>query len=236
MKLHIIIHEDFEGPAAILEWIKEKKHAVTFSRVYAGDVLPKDTADFDFLIVMGGPQSPSTTLKACPYFDAKAEIALIKQAAQQEKYVLGICLGAQLIGEAFGAAVERSPHKEIGVFDIHLTQAGLDDPLFSQFPATFLVGHWHGDMPGISEGATLLAYSAGCPRQIVRYSPKVYGFQCHFEFTSEAIETMLSHCGHEIEAAKNSLYIQSGEALRKHNYNKMNQLLYSFLDSLTSIA
>ena len=33
-----------------------------------------------------------------------------------------------------------------------------------------------------------MASSEGCPRQIVKYSDRVYGFQCHMEFDAEVIE------------------------------------------------
>ncbi|MEA7543776.1 hypothetical protein ONO12_25665, partial [Salmonella enterica subsp. enterica serovar Montevideo] len=41
---------------------------------------------------------------------------------------------------------------------------------------------------GLTDQATVLAESEGCPRQIVQYGNFVYGFQCHMEFTVEAVE------------------------------------------------
>jgi GMP synthase (glutamine-hydrolysing) len=117
------------------------------------------------------------------------------------------------------------------VFDVTLTEAGKKDPVFKTFPETFPVGHWHGDMPGLTPAAEVLATSAGCPRQIVRYSPRVYGFQCHFEFTPNAIEGMIQSCGYELETHKNLPYIQTAHQLRDNDYTGMNELLYKFLDS-----
>ncbi len=232
MKIHIIMHESFESPAAIEEWGCSKNHEISYTRLYRGDALPNDAKGFDFLVIMGGPQSPATTIEECSHFNAKAEIKLIAQAVKAEKLVLGVCLGAQLIGEALGAKFDHSPHREIGVFEVNLTPEAKDDPIFSKFPKSFLVGHWHGDMPGLTQESTLLAYSQGCPRQIVRYTPKVYGFQCHFEFTKKAIEDMIQNCGHELEAGKNASYIQSAEVLREQDYQGINQLLYNFLNCL----
>lgn len=230
MKLHAIIHESFETLGAIETWAHQNKHSLAYSRVYEGDKLPNSVDDFDFLFVMGGPQSPSTTLEECPHFDAKAEIELIRRAADADKKILGVCLGAQLIGEAFSASYEHSPNKEIGVFNLHLTAEAAHDPIFSTFPKIFPVGHWHGDMPGLAKDSILLAYSEGCPRQIIRYAPKVYGFQCHFEFTPEAIENMLEHCGKEIVSRPDRPYIQSSAELRQHDYQIMNEFLFKFLD------
>lgn len=229
MKIHIIMHESFEAPAAIESWAKLRKHQITYTRLYDKGKLPQNADDIDFLIVMGGPQSPSTTKEECPYFDANKEIDFIRKIINGGKLTLGICLGAQLIGEALGANFGHSPNKEIGIFELTLSADANDDPVFSTFPKKFLVGHWHGDMPGLTPESRILAASKGCPRQIVRYSPKVYGFQCHFEFTKESVEGMIKHCGHELNGV-NLPYVQSAEELRKQDYDSMNKLLFTFLD------
>ncbi len=97
-----------------------------------------------------------------------------------------------------------------------------------------MVGHWHGDMPGLTKESKVLATSAGCPRQIVKYSPKIYGFQCHFEFTTDSIEEMIRNCAGELETHKALPYIQTANKLRSHNYESMNLLLFKFLDYIKS--
>lgn len=232
MKVHIVMHESFESPAAIEIWALKKGHDITYTRLYEGGVFP-DNTDFDFLVIMGGPQSPETTLTECPHFNAQKEIAFIKKAIEEKKVLLGVCLGAQLIGEALGAKFDHSPNREIGVFPVLLTEEGKNDPIFSSFPEKFMVGHWHGDMPGLTADSKILAISEGCPRQIICYSPKIYGFQCHFEFTSEAIETMIENNAHELEKYKELPYIETAEQLRGYDYSEMNQFLFNFLDRIT---
>lgn len=227
------MHESFESPAAIETWAQKKGFDITYTRLYNGDTF-SDECNFDFLVVMGGPQSPDTTLAECPHFDAQKEMAFIKKAVEEKKIVLGVCLGAQLIGQALGAYFEHSPNREIGVFSVMLTEDGKQDPIFSEFPKEFMVGHWHGDMPGLTVESKILATSEGCPRQIVRYAPKVYGFQCHFEFTPEAIETMIENNTYELEKYKGLLYIETAKQLEKNDYSEMNRLLFSFLDKITS--
>lgn len=230
MNIHFVIHESFESPGAISKWAQSNKHTITSTKLYDNEVLPIGTTSIDFLVVMGGPQSPATTLEECPHFDAKAEIDLIADAVKNDKLVLGVCLGAQLIGEALGAKFDHSPNREIGVFDITLTENAKNDPTFSKFPRVFPVGHWHGDMPGLTSESEVLAFSEGCPRQIVKYSPKVYGFQCHFEFTKESIEGMINNCSHELDEYKNLPYIQNENTLRANDYSEINNKLFSFLD------
>lgn len=235
MKIHIVIHESFESPAAIEDWALAKNHEISYSRIYAGEKLPKNALEFDFLIVMGGPQCPATTIEECSYFNAAAEIELIRNAILKNKLILGVCLGSQLVGEAYGAKFEHSPHKEIGVFPVTLTKDAKNDPIFSNFPADFLVGHWHGDMPGILADTKILATSEGCPRQIVAYESGVYGFQCHFEFTLTSIEEMIKNSKLELESLLGNPFIQNADQLRKNDYATINNFLFSFLDQMENI-
>ena len=45
--------------------------------------------------------------------------------------------------------------------------------------------------------AVVLATSQGCPRQIVRFSPKHYAFQAHLEFDPKAIDLLIAADGEE---------------------------------------
>jgi GMP synthase (glutamine-hydrolysing) len=235
MNIHILQHEAFESPAAIENWIKTCGHTATFTRFYAFEKLPENIDSIDLLLILGGPQSPSTTTDECSYFDGKAEITFIKKAIEANKKVLGICLGAQLVGEALGAKVEHSPNREIGKYEIKLTNAGMSDPLTSLIPKIIEVGHWHGDMPGLTAESEILATSDGCPRQIVRYLPMVYGFQCHLEFTSDAIAEMIENCSDELVKFAEKPYIQTQKQLLENNYSDMNELLFKMLDKFSTM-
>jgi GMP synthase (glutamine-hydrolysing) len=232
MKIHFIQHEIFEAPGAYLEWAKERNHTINFSKVYENKTLPESTESVDLLIIMGGPQSPYTTLEECPHFNAKAEIAFIQKCIYAGKAVVGVCLGAQLLGEALGAKVENSPEKEIGVLPIQLTEHGLNDEKMNHFGSSLLVGHWHSDMPGLNIDSKTLATSIGCPRQIVAYSNLVYGFQCHMEFNHEVIELLIAE--EEDFLTNNTAYkfVQKPGEIRNNDYTEMNNKLFQFLDKL----
>lgn len=205
---------------------------MAYSRVYAGDPLPAAVNDIDLLIVLGGPQSPATPKSECPHFDAAAEKALISRAISTNRAVVGVCLGAQLIGEALGAKYESSPAKEIGKFPITLTEDGIKNEKLAHFGKTLSVGHWHSDMPGLTARAKVLAYSEGCPRQIVEYNPLVYGFQCHLEFTREVIALLIAASENELAGLTRHRFVQQPDALRQNDYSEMNEKLFVFLDKL----
>lgn len=232
MNVHFIIHEEFEAPGAYELWVKKHNYTATYSRVYLGDSLPHTVNNIDILVIMGGPQSPATTKEECPHYDSKAEQAIILAAVKAKKIVLGICLGSQLIGEALGAEFAHSPQKEIGKFPITLTEEGEKNPLFSHFGKALSVGHWHSDMPGLTKEAKILAYSEGCPRQIIEYSDIVYGFQCHMELTLDVVELLIAESKSILSRANTYPFVDTPEKLRSHNYNEMNEKLYTFLNKL----
>ena len=235
MNIHFILHETFEVPGAYLKWAQERGHNVTSTKVYEEEKLPETVDGIDFLIVMGGPQSPDENRQAFPYYDPKAEIKLIQKAIDADIYIVGVCLGAQLLSVAYGCKYEHSPEREIGVFPINLTEAGLADDHIKDFGSTLDTGHWHGDMPGLSDNAVVMATSKGCPRQIVRFSPKHYAFQAHLEFDPEAIDLLIAADGEEHLRQQNQElpFVQTPEQLRANDYSQMNKKLFAFLDSLT---
>ncbi|MFC3024872.1 glutamine amidotransferase [Vibrio zhugei] len=234
MKFHFVIHEAFEGVGYFEHWLHERNYRSSHSRTYLGEALPTSELDFDCLIVLGGPQSPSTTIKECSYFDSLKEQELIRNAIENRKAVIGICLGAQLIGQALGAHYEASPHLEIGYFPIHLTTDGVEDPLFNSFEPTEIVGHWHNDMPGLTESAKVLAYSEGCPRQIIRYSEFVYGFQCHLEFVESGYSGLIEHSMDTLAKHDTYRYVDPESSMVNFSTNRMHQLLTYFMDNLVS--
>ena len=236
MRVHFILHETFEVPGAYLKWAQERGRQVTTTKVYEKELLPETIDGIDFLIVMGGPQSPDEDREAFPYYDPKSELAFMKEAIAADIYIVGVCLGAQLLSVAYGAKYEHSPEREIGVYPITLTEAALKDEHVKVLGPTLNTGHWHGDMSGLTEDAVVLATSQGCPRQIIRFSPKHYAFQTHLEFDSEAVDLLIAADGEEVlkEQSSKLTFVQNPQAIRDYDYREMNAKLFAFLDSLTN--
>ncbi|WP_440135570.1 glutamine amidotransferase-related protein [Chitinophaga sancti] len=216
MHIHFIIHEAYEAPGAYLLWANARNFKVSFTHIYEGQFPPANANGIDLLIVMGGPQSPDTL------HTAREEMQLINACIRANKAVVGACLGAQLIGEALGARHDRSPHKEIGVLPIELTNAGIKSDMIGHFGAILDVGHWHYDMPGLTAQCKILAKSKACPRQIIEYTPLVYGFQCHMEFTPEVLALLIANSDEE--------EIQNADA----SFTEMNEKLFIFCDKLVA--
>ncbi|AZM62273.1 MULTISPECIES: glutamine amidotransferase-related protein [unclassified Streptomyces] len=233
MRVHTVVHESFEGPGAIEDWARTRGHALTRTRLHEGDALPASASGIDLLVVMGGPQRTTTTTEECRHFDAAAEKALIAACVTAGAAVVGVCLGAQLLGEALGAPAEPSPYREAGAFPVTLTAQGRRHPFLAGFGDTFTAGHWHSDMPGLTPGAAVLAASAGCPRQIVAYGDRVYGFQCHLEFTPDLVRALLARTNDE--ASRPEGPFDRPDGLRNLDLPAMNHRLTSFLDRLAGV-
>ena len=153
------------------------------------------------LIFMGGPMSANDD-----FAYLRQELECIRQAVERGQPVLGVCLGSQLLAKAMGARVYKNSTKEIGWFDVQLTDAGRQDALLSGLDSPEAVFHWHGETFDLPDGATWLAYSECCRHQAFRVGSNIYGLQFHLEVTPEMIADWCrqdENCGdvRELESA-----------------------------------
>jgi GMP synthase-like glutamine amidotransferase len=194
VRIHVVKHVPFEGPARIAEWADERGHAMTESLALLES--HPQPEDFDMLVVMGGPMAADNHADH-PWLDAEKRFAA--EAVNADRIVLGVCLGAQVIAAALGATVRRNPQKEIGWYSVVRTPAGAIDPVFSAFPEELVVGQWHGDTFDLPSGAVLTASSAACANQaFTARGGRVVGLQFHLEWDSATLEALLEACGDDL--------------------------------------
>lgn len=150
------------------------------------------------IVILGGPMSVG---QVADYPHLQYEQQIIREAIERDIPILGICLGAQLIAAALGATVGPNVEKEIGWYDIDLSDAGQSDPLLSTMRTRERIFQWHSDTFALPDGAVHLAGSTGCANQAFRYGDKVYGFQFHLEADAPTIERWLDAPVHRSELA-----------------------------------
>ena len=212
MRFHCLFHVSFETPGLLTDHILERGHSLRTTALFLGEPLPS-TAQFDALIIMGGPMSVHDE-DAYPWL--REEKDLIAAAIREKKKVLGICLGAQLIALVSGARVYPNPQKEIGFWPLRWTEAAAGffprlgkeaagRSTWLERPADSLVFHWHGETFDLPAGAVLLASSEACVNQAFALGDHVLGLQFHPEVTPEIIRAMIDHEGEELVDAP---YIQ----------------------------
>lgn len=185
MDAYIFQHVEFEGPGAILPYLESRNFQVRLVKLYAGDAIPSPSS-VDFAVLMGGPMS---ALDEDEYPYLALEKRFCREMFALKKPLLGICLGAQIMANAFGAAIRKNPEKEIGWFPV-IFENGLSMEAF----------HWHGETFDIPELATPLAYSAACKNQGFRLG-RIVGLQFHLETTRESMNAILENCSDELETA-----------------------------------
>jgi GMP synthase (glutamine-hydrolysing) len=176
MKVLIVQQVECEGPGYLRDFLHEKGIGYEIPKMYEEEQLPDD---FDALVVLGGPMNVYEE-ERYPYLKALTEA--IKNFATEGGYYLGFCLGGQLLAKALGAKVRRNHTREIGNFEIGLTEKGVEDPLFKGFKHTFPALEWHRDTFDIPEEAVKLAESELCSNQAFRFK-NAYGLQFHLETT-----------------------------------------------------
>ena len=142
-------------------------------------------ADFDGVLLSPGPGTPE---------GAGASIALVRACAETRTPLLGVCLGHQAIGVAFGATVDRAPELLHGkTSSVYHTNVGVLQGLPNPFVAT----RYHSltirpdTVPGELE---VTAHTSSGVIMGVRHAElPIHGVQFH-------PESILTQCGHRMLA------------------------------------
>jgi|BEDMetMinimDraft_2_1075160.scaffolds.fasta_scaffold00188_15 GMP synthase-like glutamine amidotransferase len=181
MNLLLIKHEDREGAGRIKDFLD-------FKELYSDEL--KGNEEFESLIIMGGSMS---VYEMNNYPFLKIEEELIRKAIKENKRVLGICLGSQLISHTLGGLVNKGSFgSEIGFKKIK-TLGEIKEILGGEIE----VFQWHEDAFTIPEGAELLGYSEKY-YQIIKYK-RALGIQFHPEVTYEMVNEWTSEVNNREE-------------------------------------
>jgi GMP synthase (glutamine-hydrolysing) len=228
IRMAVLQHVEFEGPAAIADWAAERRVPVRVCHLGRNGILPS-IYNFDMLTVMGGPMSANDQAQ----LDwLGPELTLVREAIAADKTVLGVCLGAQMIAKALGARVYPGSAKEIGWFPVERMGT---HPLFDALPDSFTPLHWHGETFDLPHGAKLLARSKITVNQAFGVGQHVLGLQFHMEATEDSVRMLVKAAAREIgcgtfEQQPEIILANLGQCAR------LRPLLETVLDHLTGFA
>ncbi len=231
LRVHHLQHVPFEGLGSMEAWLRDRGHRMTSTHLYRQEPLP-GLEEIDWLIVMGGPMGVGDEDQ---YPWLVAEKRLVRAAIEAGKPVLGICLGAQLIASALGAAVSRNAHREIGWHAVTRTEPARGTLLGEVLGAGLEVFHWHGDRFEVPAGAVLAATSEACPHQAFIMADRVVGLQFHLETTPESARALIEHCRGELDGSR---YVQSEQQMLADDgrFSRINRVMSALMDGLEARA
>ncbi|WP_426058969.1 type 1 glutamine amidotransferase [Hymenobacter sp. B1770] len=176
--------------------------AVDTFNVRASNELP--SLDYDLYISSGGPGSPLESGEAWEprYFAFIDSLLAHNQANEQKKHLLLICHSFQLVSRHLGVGeISRRKSTSFGVLPVHLTPAGLNEPVLHGLPEPFyIVDSRDYQLTNLNSsrleelGAEVLCLEkerphVPLPRAVmaIRFTPEVLGTQFHPEADGEGM-------------------------------------------------
>ena len=187
-KKHVLVLQHVrENPPGRVGTILDENE-IDYRLIHIGrDHLP-DPTTYNAIVVLGGAAHVYDKHRY-PY--TVHEEAYLHQAIRQGIPYLGMCLGGQLLANAFQAEVKKLPKAHIGFLRIHFTEVGSKDALFQGFEGYQQAFQWHEDCFMLPQGAVSLAHRTEGFNQAFRYGERAYGLQYHCELTEEMLDLWL---------------------------------------------
>ncbi|MGQ7870834.1 type 1 glutamine amidotransferase [Sunxiuqinia sp. sy24] len=173
------VTEFAENIAKILQ-----KKEVTYDLKNYRSCLNTDWSNYRGILISGSPQGDDIVEHHQPYFQ------WIKSFP---KPIMGICAGHHITGAMYGAEYLRSLEPESGDCSVEIVQ---DDPIFKDFPKTFIARQMHNDSISLPHNFIHLAQSSACYNQAMKHTKKpLYTFQFHPEYLNpKLIENFVTIC------------------------------------------
>lgn len=216
-------HVEFENEAAIGEWAKKRNIPFRIIRCWENEPLEAD----DLLVVLGGPMSAYDEI---PFI--KNEISFLQQRIADGGKIFGVCLGAQLVATAMGAAVYPGTFREAGWRNVTITSHHLSEGL-NESETVF---HWHGDTFDLPERTVCIASNDAYENQaFATPDGDIVATQFHFETTLQSMEAILSADGEYLQSS--SPYVSDAETIRSgvSHISRANQALFHLLDQWAAL-
>ncbi len=190
----VVVQHDSDSPVGLIGDVL-RRQGLELRRWSPGDRL--DPAAVGGVVVLGGAAHPDGAQSEVLFGQ---ERLLIREAGRADLPVLGICLGAQLLAQAYGGDVYRLERPELGWTDVVLSSSGPGGGPFAGCPSgryTVLQWHYFGIAP--PPNAVVLARNAACV-QAFRSGRHAWGLQFHVEVTESIVRGWIGD-GRELVAA-----------------------------------
>jgi GMP synthase (glutamine-hydrolysing) len=188
----IVLHQRNSTPGRVGHYLAQRGYPLDIRKPCIGDPLPASLAQYSGAVVFGGPQSANDG----DDFILR-EIDWMAVPLKENKPLLGICLGAQMMVRHLGGRVafHDQGQVEVGYYPIRPTEAGCAlTPIWPNH-----VYQWHREGFDLPTGSVLLAEGDTFPCQAFRHGDHAFGLQFHPEVTHGIMCRWLVRGAHRME-------------------------------------
>jgi GMP synthase-like glutamine amidotransferase len=198
MRLLSINHQRDAGPGVFAEAVAAVGATLDHWFIAETAAPAEDPLDYDAVMSFGGSMHVDQE-ELHPWL--ANEKALLSELLGRGTPILGVCLGAQLLSEAAGGDARRAREREIGWFEVAVTDQGADDPLIGPLAPAFEGFEWHSYECGAPPEAVVLARTPVCV-QAFRVGESAWGIQFHAEVSVADAEAWIDEHKSDAEAAR----------------------------------
>jgi GMP synthase-like glutamine amidotransferase len=189
MRVLSLIHEENAALGVFADAIDADIEEASYA---LGRPPSRDPSEYDAVVLLGGEANVDEDGRHAWLPHEKEVVA---DLVRRGRPLLGVCLGAQLVADAAGAAVgplDGGP--EIGWHEVERLPAAADDPVAAVLPDRFLALQWHGYGFQTVPGATELARGPAGLAAFRLPGRPIWAVQFHAEVTAASLASwMRSH-------------------------------------------
>jgi GMP synthase-like glutamine amidotransferase len=178
--LLIVSHVACSRPGYLCDYLDRQSVAYRRFSIESGEALPS-ADELSGLVLLGAPVSVNSAQAWI-----EQEMALVRDCAEREIPVFGICFGGQLISKAFGGEVFAAPSMQIGWHPITITEQTRRLFNGTPMPERFSAFEWHGETFTLPAGAVPL-FNGDCIGNQGFLHRGCLAVQFHPEVTEEII-------------------------------------------------
>jgi len=228
----MIEHDPAGFSLNVLAWAKKNNHTIHQLNICKTEIEPSDN-NFDLLIIAGGVQHVWDD-EIYPWLPKEKHF--IANVVDQNKFILGICLGAQLLAETLGGKVFPNLDKEIGWHEVQLTHDGKESQFFNNVPEQFTIFHWHNDHFSLPPECQRLAYNTASKNQaFTNKNRRILGIQFHPDYNCHSIIQLIQEYEDEWPTGR---FVTNRDYLLQQTSNTKNPswLMNCLLDNISQFV
>jgi GMP synthase-like glutamine amidotransferase len=217
----VLQHDAAFGPGRLLKILGDFGIPTDHRLLHQGDAVPTDLDEIRLIVSLGGHERIADQPK---WLDA--ELTALQRFVAEDRPVLGLGLGAQLLAKAAGAEVREAtdgdeanpqPIKALGWQKIKLPFPGGTDPIVFGLAENAPMFMWQRDTfdlpklplpeghdpnkkgPPPPTGNALISSVPGFKNAAYRFKNRLYGFAWQPELMASDIDAILKHHGDVVE-------------------------------------